>query len=46
MVWDYVLVREVFRQQAHYPQPGEAVADTFVSIFLDGVTVGKEEARG
>ncbi len=42
MVWDYVLVREVFRQQALYPHPGEEVADTFVSIFLHGVVAAQE----
>jgi AcrR family transcriptional regulator len=46
MVWDYVLVREVFRQQLHYPQPVEAAAETFVSIFLDGIVAVKEAHRG
>jgi AcrR family transcriptional regulator len=46
MVWDYVLVRELFRQKEIYPVPGEAAAETFVSIFLDGVTAAKEAPRG
>jgi AcrR family transcriptional regulator len=46
MVWDYVLVRELFRQKESYPISGEAAADTFVSIFLDGMTAGKEDRRG
>ena len=46
MVWDYVLVRELFQQKESYPISGEAAADTFVSIFLDGMTAGKEGRRG
>lgn len=46
MVWDYVLVRDVFRQEALYPHPGEDVADTFVAIFLHGVVAVKESPRG
>ncbi len=42
MVWDYVLVRELFGQKGAYPVPGDAAAETFVSIFLDGVRAGKE----
>lgn len=46
MVWDYVLVRELFRQKEAYPAPGEAAADTFVSIFLDGIREVKEKRHG
>jgi AcrR family transcriptional regulator len=46
MVWDYVLVRELFQQKESYPISGEAAADTFVSIFLDGMTAVKEDRRG
>jgi AcrR family transcriptional regulator len=46
MVWDYVLVRELFQQKESYPISGEAAADTFVAIFLDGMTAGKEGRRG
>jgi AcrR family transcriptional regulator len=37
MVVDHLIVREVFDQRDRYPQPPEAVAETFVSIFLDGI---------
>ena len=40
------LVREVFRQQVAYPQPGEVAAHTFVSIFLDGVVAPQEACHG
>jgi hypothetical protein len=46
MVWDYVLVRELFQQKESYPISGEAAADPFVSIFLDGMTAVKEDRRG
>ena len=46
MVWDYVLVRELFQQKESYPISGEAAADTFVAIFLDGMTAGKADRRG
>jgi AcrR family transcriptional regulator len=46
MVWDYVLVRDVFRQEAHYPQSTETAADTFVSLFLDGIFAAKGASRG
>jgi len=46
MVWDYVLVRELFQQKESYPISGEAAADTFVSIFLDGMTAAKADRRG
>jgi hypothetical protein len=39
MVADHLIVREVFGQRDEYPQSAEEVADTFVSIFLDGVRV-------
>ena len=37
MVVDHLIIREVFGQRDQYPQPPEAVADTFVSIFLEGI---------
>jgi len=37
MVVDHLIVRQVFGQRDVYPQPPEQVAETFVSIFLDGV---------
>ena len=37
MVVDHLIVRQVFGQRDQYPQPLEVVAETFVSIFLDGV---------
>ncbi|MCC6808928.1 MAG: helix-turn-helix transcriptional regulator [Deltaproteobacteria bacterium] len=46
MIWDYVLVRELFRQKEGYPVAGEAAAGTFVSIFLDGVRAMKQERHG
>jgi TetR/AcrR family transcriptional regulator len=36
MVVDYLIVREIFGQREAYPEGVERVADTFVSIFLDG----------
>jgi AcrR family transcriptional regulator len=40
MVVDHLIVRQVFGQRDAYPQPPEEVAETFVSIFLDGVRAG------
>src|SRR5262245_35304506 len=40
MIADHLIVREVFGQRDAYPQPPEVVAETFVSIFLDGVRRG------
>lgn len=37
MVVDHLIVREVFGQRDQYPQPPEQVAETFVSIFLEGI---------
>jgi AcrR family transcriptional regulator len=37
MIFDHMNVRMVFRQTEAYPQPLDEVADTFTSIFLDGV---------
>jgi AcrR family transcriptional regulator len=37
MVVDHLIVREVFSQREQYPQPPEAVAEAFVSIFLEGI---------
>ena len=37
MVVDHLIVREVFGQREQYPQTPEAVAETFVTIFLDGI---------
>jgi len=42
MVVDYLIVREIFGQRDQYPQPPEEVAATFVSIFLDGIRVGRD----
>src|SRR5262245_11247645 len=44
MVVDYLIVREVFGQRDTYPQPPSQVAETFVSIFLDGVRAGRAAA--
>jgi AcrR family transcriptional regulator len=50
MVVDHLIVRQVFGQRDQYPQAPEVVAETFVSIFLDGVAVrpvdAAEGARG
>lgn len=45
MVMDFLLVREVFHHRNEYPEPLEQVAETFVSIFLDGMRAGEREAR-
>lgn len=45
MVVDYLIVREVFHQREVYPEGPEQVAETFVSIFLDGMRSGEREAR-
>jgi AcrR family transcriptional regulator len=45
MVVDHLIVRQVFGQRDLYPQPPEQVAETFVSIFLDGVRVRGPAAR-
>jgi len=37
MVVDHLIVKHVFGQREQYPQPAEEVAETYVSIFLDGV---------
>lgn len=37
MIVDHLIVREIFGQRDQYPQSAEVVADTYVSIFLDGV---------
>jgi AcrR family transcriptional regulator len=37
MVVDHLIVRQIFGQREQYPQPPAEVADTFVSIFLEGV---------
>lgn len=38
MVVDHLVVRHVLGRRDQYPQPPEEVADTFVAIFLDGMT--------
>lgn len=38
MVVDHLIVREVFGQREQYPQSPEAVAEAYVSIFLDGIS--------
>jgi AcrR family transcriptional regulator len=37
MVVDHLIVKHVFGQREQYPQSPEQVAETYVSIFLDGV---------
>lgn len=37
MVVDHLIVKHVFGQREQYPQSPEEVAETYVSIFLDGV---------
>ena len=46
MVVDYLLVRQVFGQRDAYPQPPEVVAETFVSIFLDGMRAASAAGEG
>jgi AcrR family transcriptional regulator len=46
MVVDHLIVRQVFGQRDQYPQPPEVVAETFVSIFLDGVVSRAGDAGG
>jgi AcrR family transcriptional regulator len=45
MFVDYAIVRQVFGQADLYPQMPEQVADTYVSIFLDGIAVAKPGPR-
>jgi AcrR family transcriptional regulator len=45
MIVDHLIVRHVFGQRELYPQPPEEVAETFVSIFLDGVRTGGPHPR-
>jgi AcrR family transcriptional regulator len=45
MVSDYMNVRVVFRQQASYPQPSGEVVETFVSIFLAGISTPSGDER-
>ena len=45
MVVDYMIVREVFHQRGVYPEGPAQVAETFVSIFLDGMRTGEKEVR-
>ena len=45
MVSDYVNVRVVFQQQAAYPQPSGEVVETFVSLFLAGISAPNGEPR-
>jgi len=37
MVVDYLIVRQVFQQRDVYPDDPQQVAETFVSVFLDGI---------
>jgi len=37
MIVDHLIVKHVFGQREQYPQSPEEVAETYVSIFLDGV---------
>ena len=45
MVSDYMNVHVVFQQQAAYPQPTEDVVETFVSLFLAGISAPRGESR-
>ena len=45
MVVDHLIVRHVFGGRDQYPQPPEQVAETFVSIFLDGMHVPTPRSR-
>ncbi len=44
MVVDHLIVKHVFAQREQYPQPADEVAETFVSIFLDGVRAAPTDA--
>jgi len=46
MVVDHLIVRQVFGHRDEYPQPPEEVAETFVSIFLDGVRARSAAGEG
>src|SRR5262245_34851224 len=45
MVSDYLNVRVVFRQEAIYAQPVDEVVETFVSLFLTGISAPSGESR-
>jgi len=45
MVSDYINVRVVFRQEDVYQQPVEQVIETFVSLFLTGISSPSGENR-
>ena len=42
---DYAIVRQVFGQKDLYPQSPEAVAETYVDVFLDGMRAAPPRAR-
>jgi AcrR family transcriptional regulator len=46
MVFDFLLVREVFGYHAEYPQTNAEVAEAYVSIFLRGVRREERERKG
>ncbi len=46
MVVDHLVVRHVLGQRDQYPQPPEEVAETFVSIFLDGMRTDAARTAG
>ena len=37
MVVDHLIIRQVLGQREDHPQPSEKVAETYTSIFLDGM---------
>ena len=45
MVSDYMNVRVVFQQQTAYPQPSGEVVETFVSLFLAGISAPTGDKR-
>ena len=45
MVSDYLNVRVVFRQESVYQQPANEVVETFVSLFLTGISTPSGESR-
>jgi AcrR family transcriptional regulator len=46
MIIDYLIVRQVFQQRDVYRAGPEEVAETFVSIFLEGMRSREEVRRG
>ncbi|HVH20149.1 MAG TPA: TetR/AcrR family transcriptional regulator C-terminal domain-containing protein, partial [Myxococcota bacterium] len=46
MIVDFLIVRQVFQQRDVYRAGPEEVAETFVSIFLEGMRSSGEARRG